>query len=349
MNYTRGRVARKIWVVRGARRGEHAAFLVFLMMHAKPFSLFFSLFSNAFGRVSTFAGALVALAAVFVFAPDAGAQEGEAAGQNFFEKNGIVPVHGPALVKLGRYAEIDLPEGFVFVGEPYLKKFYDATQNSYSGSEIGVIVSHTGWVIFFDYMDSGHIDDSDRSELDADKLYKELDKNMRAGNLQRKGKGWDERVLKGWTSKPHYDEKTNNLTWAFRMASSSDNYNAITINQNIRLLGRTGFVSAVVSSDGGVDYARTEAEANELLKNFRFTQGQTYAEFRSGDKVAQYGLAALVLGGAGAVAAKTGFLAKFWKIIVVGVVAVGGWFAKMFKKLFRGGGSSERFGDNSNP
>ena len=317
------------------------------MMHAKPF---LSFFSNAFGRVSTFAGALVALAAVFVFAPGAGAQEGEAAGQNFFEKNGIVPVQGPALARLGRYAEIDLPEGFLFVGEPYLKKFHDATQNTYSGNEIGVVIApRDGWTIYFKYMDSGHIDDSDRSELDADALYKEMEKNQRLGNLERKKKGWDEFIIKGWTSKPRYDEKTNNLTWAFRLASSSDNYATTFVNQNIRLLGRTGFVSAIVVGDDGADYARTEAEANALLKNFRFSQGQTYAEFRSGDKVAQYGLAALVLGGAGAIAAKTGFLAKFWKYIVIGVVAVGGWFAKMFKKLFRGGNSGERFGDNSNP
>lgn len=194
--------------------GQHAGALLFFMTHAKPFSFFFS---HVLGFILLFAG-------VFVFPPGAGAQDEENKGQNVFEKHGIKPVAGPAVVNLGRYAEIDLPGDFLFIGEPYLKKYYELTHNSYSGNEIGVVISRGGWEVFFKYVDSGHIDDSDRAELDADALYKQMEKNQGAGNLERKKRGWDELRLKGWTAKPHYDEKTNNLTWAFRMASSSDNY-----------------------------------------------------------------------------------------------------------------------------
>ena len=41
------------------------------------------------------------------------------------------------------------------------------------------------------------------------------------------------------------------------------------------------------------------------LRGFDFVSGQRYAEFRSGDKMAEYGLAALIVGGAAAAAAKT--------------------------------------------
>ena len=296
---------------------------------------------------------IFALAAIFVFGPNARAQDSASAeetqGQNAFEKSGIKPVFGPALVKLGSYAEMNLPRNFLFIGGQDIKKYYDLTHNPYSGNEIGVVVSRDGWSIYFDYIDSGHIDDSDRADLDADALYKQMQENQSDGNAERKKKGWDELMLKGWTAKPHYDQKTNNLTWAFRMASSEDNYARTFINQNIRLLGRTGYVSAIVVGDDNVSYMLTEAAANTLLQNFRFSQGQSYAEFRTGDKVAKYGLAALVLGGAGAIAAKTGFLAKFAKFIIVGVIAIGGWFAKMFKKLTGRGNSGERFGDNSKP
>jgi len=297
-------------------------------------------FSNASKLAWMFVSALVV---VFVFAASSGAQDkasGEEANtQDVFAKNGIKLVPGPALVRLGQYAEIDLPENFAFIGGDSIKKYYDLTQNSYSGNEIGVVISNDGWEIFFQYVDSGHIDDSDRSELDANALYEQLEKGQIAGNVERKKRGWDELMLKGWTVKPHYDEKTNNLTWAFRMASSQDNYKNTFINQNIRLLGRTGYVSAIVVGDDSADYAKTEAAANALLKNFRFSQGKSYAEFRSGDKVAKYGLAALVLGGAGAIAAKTGFFAKFAKVIIVGAAAVVAVVAKMFKKLFSRGGS----------
>ncbi|MCL2340845.1 MAG: DUF2167 domain-containing protein [Proteobacteria bacterium] len=306
----------------------------------------------------TFTSVLAALTAILVLssvpaaaAPNSGSDKADAKEtkpQNIFEKNNIKLVEGPAQVKLGRHAELDLPANFAFVGGDSLKKYYDLTQNPYSGNEIGVVLSSDGWQIFFDYADSGHIDDSDRTELDADALYKQMEEGQAIGNQERKKKGWDELALKGWTAKPHYDEKTNNLTWAFRMASSRDNYKETFINQNIRLLGRTGYVSAIVVGDDSADYAKTEAAANALLKNFRFTQGQTYAEFRSGDKVAKYGLAALVLGGAGAVAAKTGFFAKFAKFIMLGVAAVGAWFLAMFKKLFSRKNRGDRFDDNSN-
>jgi uncharacterized membrane-anchored protein len=63
------------------------------------------------------------------------------------------------------------------------------------------------------------------------------------------------------------------------------------------------------------------------------------------DKVATYGLAALVAGGALAAAAKLGFLKILWigilaakKLIIVGVVAIVAFFKKLFKR--RGNSSS---------
>jgi uncharacterized membrane-anchored protein len=53
------------------------------------------------------------------------------------------------------------------------------------------------------------------------------------------------------------------------------------------------------------------------LTSYSFQTGQTYAEYRSGDKVAKFGLAALVVGGAAVGAAKlnllTGLLVMFKK------------------------------------
>jgi uncharacterized membrane-anchored protein len=72
------------------------------------------------------------------------------------------------------------------------------------------------------------------------------------------------------------------------------------------------------------------------LAGFEFNPGERYAEFHEGDRVAEYGLAALVVGGGAAIAAKTGLLAKFWKLIVLGVAGLAG----LVKKLL--GRKSER-------
>ena len=66
-------------------------------------------------------------------------------------------------------------------------------------------------------------------------------------------------------------------------------------------------------------------QAATLLRSTTFGNGARYEDFdKKKDKVAEYGLAGLVLGGAGLTAAKlvkVGLLAKFSKVILAGLVA----------------------------
>ena len=177
--------------------------------------------------------------------------------------------------------------------------------------------------------------DDDKDKLDASKLYETLEKGVTQENESRRAQGWSEYKLRGWMTPPNYDERTNNLTWAFKLSSSRDNYQHVSLNEKIRLLGRGGVmnVTLVAGLDG---FKETEASAQKLLTGFSYVSGQKYAEFTSGDKVAKYGLAALVVGGAGAIALKTGLLAylgKFWKLVVAGVVGIGVGIAKLWKKI----------------
>jgi len=76
-----------------------------------------------------------------------------------------------------------------------------------------------------------------------------------------------------------------------------------------------------------------EPEFNALLDGFKFSPGSKYSEFTRGDKVAAVGLTALIAGGAGAVAMKTGLLAKMWKLIVVVFVAIIGFIKKILRSI----------------
>jgi uncharacterized membrane-anchored protein len=71
-----------------------------------------------------------------------------------------------------------------------------------------------------------------------------------------------------------------------------------------------------------------------LLSGYEFQSGERYAEYRQGDKLATLGLTALVTGGAVAIAAKTGILQKFWKIIVFALIGIAAFFKKIFGGLF---------------
>ncbi len=62
----------------------------------------------------------------------------------------------------------------------------------------------------------------------------------------------------------------------------------------------------------------------------QFNSGETYAEWKPGDKVAEYGLAGLIVGGAAAAAVKTGLFKGLWKILLVGGAAILAGARKLF-------------------
>jgi uncharacterized membrane-anchored protein len=91
---------------------------------------------------------------------------------------------------------------------------------------------------------------------------------------------------------------------------------------------------------GPTEYAQALPSFNAVLGGFKFNPGSRYADFVSGDKVAEYGLTVLIAGGAGALAVKTGLLAKSWKLIVAFllaakklVIVIFAGIAALFRKL----------------
>lgn len=251
------------------------------------------------------------------------------------ERSGIKLTKGPATVKLGSVGEIKLPPKFLAVERDSMKAFYEMTHNSMNGNEVGVIIAPEPeqWMLFFDYDDVGYVKDEDKDALDAKKLMASMTENQAASNSERAKLGWDQMKVTGWASEPHYDPKTNNLTWAIKLTSSADDYKSEWINESIRLLGRSG-VMKVTLVTGNESYQTDAVEAQKLItQRYSYVSGQRYAEFKAGDKVAEYGLAALVLGGAGAVAYKLGFLQKFWKLLVAGGIAAIAGLGKLWNRI----------------
>lgn len=245
---------------------------------------------------------------------------------------------GPTVGKLGHRATIKVPEGFYFLDQAATRKFLEANQNIPDGDELGTIVrlkpnSDDYWFAVFTYSDTGHIKDDEKDSIDAAALMESMQEGSREANAERQVRGWAPLTLEGWHQPPFYNAATHNLTWSTRLDSTGEKV----INHSIRLLGRTGLMSAQLVADPGTVDASI-AEFDRVLTTYQFTEGFRYAEFRPGDKLAAYGLTALIAGGAGATAVKTGLFKKIWKLLVFGVVALVG----MLKKLFSGLGTPER-------
>jgi uncharacterized membrane-anchored protein len=191
-----------------------------------------------------------------------------------------------------------------------------------------------GWAVFLTYTDDGHIDDSDANEIDYDDLLKDMKEGIEDSNSARKKAGYPEMHLLNWAEPPRYDAAAKKLYWAKEI--SSEGGGGHSLNYDVRVLGREGVLSmeAVAPMDL-LQQVRTEMRP--LLEVAEFNEGYRYAEFNAKtDRMAEYGLGALIAGG---VAAKLGlfgklfaFLIAFKKIILVGLIAVGGYVAKMFGK-----------------
>ena len=239
---------------------------------------------------------------------------------------------GPAKAELKSLAEVQVPEGFVFTGAKGTQKLLEKMGNPTSGSELGFLApTSLVWFVVFRFSDVGYVKDDDKDKLDADKLLKSIKEGTEAANKYREKMGAAPLHITGWEIPPRYNEQSHNLEWAIRGESEG----SPVINYNTRLLGRKGVMEVKLVMDPELTNAALPAY-QALLKDYSYKQGERYAEYRSGDKLAKYGLAALITGGAAAVAVKTGlfaslvlFFKKAAKLIVIAVVAVFAWIRKL--------------------
>ena len=258
---------------------------------------------------------------------------------------GVTWKRGPTKGDLGN-ATIDVPAGFAFTGIMGTRKLMEAMQNEVTNLERGTLWKigsrDDSWLVVFEYEDSGHIKDDDKDDLKADEILKNITEGNEAGNDDRRKRGWLPLHVIGWQVPPHYDEQTHNLEWATKLVNEGHE-DHVSVNYNVRLLGRTGYMSAILLANPE-QLIQAVPEFKGLLANYIYTEGSRYGDFKQGDKLAEYGIAALIAGGGLAVAAKAGLLGKFVGFLAKGakviIIGVGAAIAGIFKKL-KGGSKSD--------
>lgn len=241
---------------------------------------------------------------------------------------GVKWQEGPSIGDLSGTAEVRIPAGYVFAGANDTRVLMEEMQNPTSGKEMGFIApAGLDWFVVFEFDDVGYVRDDEKNTLDADAMLESIKKGTEAGNKERRRRGWPIMTILGWEQQPRYNETTHNLEWAIRGESEGNQV----INYNTRLLGRGGVMRVTLVIDP-TTLSQTLPKFKNVLSGFDFKQGQKYAEFRQGDKVAKYGLTALVVGGASAVAVKTGMFKWIWKVLVVVFLALVVFLKNLFSR-----------------
>lgn len=242
-------------------------------------------------------------------------------------------INGPSNGAIADKATIQIPTGYVFLSSQDTRKFIELMGNPPVDNHFLIAPKDLNWFAVFSFEASGYIKDDEK--IDADELLKNLKEGDIRGNEERKKLGMRALYTDGWQVAPHYDLATKRLEWGVRLKDADGITN---VNYTSRLLSRTGVMSAVLVADTDTLEKDTK-EFKATLNNFNFVTGESYSEFKQGDRVAEFGLAALILGGAAAVATKkgfwtliAGFFAAFWKLIVGAVIAVLASIGSIFKK-----------------
>jgi len=232
---------------------------------------------------------------------------------------------------------LNVPKGFKYLnGAQTQRVLSDLWGNPKDETILGSLVpdgkgvTHdNSWMFVISYQGDGFVKDDDAADIDYDDLLKTMQEDTKTANEERKKGGYSEVQLVGWASKPYYDNNLKVLHWAKELKFGKDEVN--TLNYDLRVLGRKGMynISAVANMS---ELAEVKASIPGILKSVEFNDGNRYLDFDADtDTVAAWTIGGLV---AGKVLAKVGFfaiLAKFGKIIVIGLIAA---FAGLKKFIF---------------
>jgi uncharacterized membrane-anchored protein len=228
---------------------------------------------------------------------------------------------GPKRVDLGNDIAIELPAAYAFLPKAESAQLLEKNGSFHHEDLLGLVAGGDlsgDWFVVLRYEAEGYIKDDE--EVDGAELLDSLREGTDAANEERKQKGFPALALDGWSDAPHYDKAKHHLIWGLIVSDPEGK----SVNYNTRILGRRGFISLNLVTDPA-RLAEFKPHATALLGSTAFAQGARYEDFdEKNDKVAEYGLAGLVMAGAGLGAAKLvklGLLAKFSKVIIAALIA----------------------------
>jgi uncharacterized membrane-anchored protein len=264
-----------------------------------------------------------------------------AAAQRAFGDARKAAIAGPHDVPLAGQAVLKLPAGHAFVPQPQAGAMLNAMGNPGHDEQLQGLIFPKGdndsWFIIIRYVDEGYIKDDEAKDWNADELLQSYREGTEEANKEREKMGVPAIEIEGWAEKPAYDAQQHRLVWAMssheRGAAAGS---AKGVNYNTYALGREGYFSLNLVT-GLNELPAHKPAAQTMLSALQFDDGKRYADFdASTDKVAAYGLAALVAGVAakklGFLALALAFVAKFAKVAILAVAGFGAVAARWFKR-----------------
>jgi len=212
----------------------------------------------------------------------------------------------------GDFAQVYVPNGFKYVNVADTKTIlFDIWGNVPYNNDVnalGMLVpkdfavnKDLTYAVEMTFADEGYVKDDEAKNINYDELLADMQASTMESNKELSKMGYTTAELIGWASPPYYDETNKKLHWAKELKFEDAEEN--TLNYNIRVLGRKGFIELTAISDiSNLDAVSKGIPA--ILTSINFKEGHQYGDFNPDlDKVAAYGIGGLI---AGKVLMKTG-------------------------------------------
>lgn len=233
---------------------------------------------------------------------------------------------------------ISLPEGYKVITGESAKKSRELL-GEFNKTSTEAIIHDTNFQnrILFEYHDSGHVSLDDWKDLDPKVLLESFIQNTEEANVERQSKGFETLQVLGWVQEPVLDKETNTVFWAIK--GKVTNESTPLVNAVALKLSRCGYerICWVTTLDS---FKPFDGHLDIMLRSHSFNEGARYSDYKSGDKLAGYGIAALVAATVGGKIVKAGWLILLFKkvggLIVAGIII----FFNKIKGLFKKGSIS---------
>jgi uncharacterized membrane-anchored protein len=193
-------------------------------------------------------------------------------------------------------------------------------------------------IIYVDYYADGFVTDTDWSEIDAAALLEDIRDSTEAANAERASNGFAPMHTIGWLIAPTYDPARNTARWAVELEESGERF----ANIQVIKLGRHGYhqitwAGPVHGADG------TPMFLQAMIDGHSYDDGFRYADYVEGDKLAGFGIGALVTAsaigskpGKGVIAAIVATVVliakKAWFVVLGGLAAIGAFLKRLFNR-----------------
>ncbi|MCI5055244.1 MAG: DUF2167 domain-containing protein [Flavobacteriales bacterium] len=250
--------------------------------------------------------------------------------------------YGKVVLGIDSMAILNVPKGYKYLDSLNSKTVLEYFWGNAPAPTLGLLFPDSAnpldadftFAIDLTFTNEGYVDDEQAKEIDYEDLLELMKQDADMVNEIRKEQGYPEIRLLGWAAQPKYDDINKKLHWAKEYQVDHDTIN--TLNYNIRVLGRYGFIN--LNAIGNMDILDlVQQDLDKILKSVSFKDGHRYEDYNpKTDLKADYGLDGLILGKVIRRSGAFSFLGKNYNIIffviLVLVFAIGKRFIKIGKK-----------------